>query len=451
MTPEELIQLQRLLASTAPGIGVSPDYANTMRSSAYENEAKQEEQRAAAPMVRPQGLKENAVSGIRAFIEGMAQPKTPFAGMERREDQYQADRATTLAKAKELRQRAIQEQQMGVQAQNRADDVSAREQTFNLQKRSQEFDEEIANRSKPAVRNPGDVYGTTSAQTGAFTKEGEVPHKPPTAVPGNFGGKPMNVEGFAKPQDIIEDLNPESPTFGKIFVRTAEGLQDVTGKVSHYESPAKYSEPFQTFFDPNQGENVLARRSDVPNFSTAPQAPGVLQAQQDAKSAAARVESLGSIYKPEYVGPYAGRYNTLAATGLVPGLSTPQGYTDFSAADAELRNDVIKAITGAQMNKNEEARIANQIPTKNDTPEMWQSKYTRTLRRVQTVQLLKDRQIGLSNFTVDQIDAMIDGKMPMPGSSTTATPPPTGGRGGAGTGGGLVKPGGAVEALLRGK
>lgn len=82
-----------------------------------------------------------------------------------------------------------------------------------------------------------------------------------------------------------------------------------------------------------------------------------------------------------YVGPASGRWETFKQ--VMPGVGTEQQFNSFAAANAALTNDVIRAITGAAVGVQEQARIMAQIPTVNDKPEVWEAKFNETLKNLQ--------------------------------------------------------------------
>lgn len=129
-------------------------------------------------------------------------------------------------------------------------------------------------------------------------------------------------------------------------------------------------------------------------------------------SSIASLRALEDVYRPEYVGPIAGRAQQLGQK--IPGVPVDENAAAFYAASAAVRNAIIKAITGAQMSEPEAKRITSQIPMPQDKPEVWVQKWNQSLVNAQ---ILEDAQ------------RRIQGMPPKPkgDDSTGVTPPPTGG------------------------
>jgi hypothetical protein len=73
-----------------------------------------------------------------------------------------------------------------------------------------------------------------------------------------------------------------------------------------------------------------------------------------------------------YIGPAAGRWNTLQQ--VIPGFKGDPTFAALNTDIATLKNATVRAITGAQMNKDETPRILAQIPTEMDKPEVFMAK-----------------------------------------------------------------------------
>lgn len=100
----------------------------------------------------------------------------------------------------------------------------------------------------------------------------------------------------------------------------------------------------------------------------------------DIETSIAMLDSLGKMYKPEYTGPIAGRAGGVQS---VTGIGLSPGEASFRAATSTFRNQVIKAVTGAQMSEPEAQRIRKQIPEENDPPEVWRAKRQEATRLLQ--------------------------------------------------------------------
>jgi hypothetical protein len=155
-----------------------------------------------------------------------------------------------------------------------------------------------------------------------------------------------------------------------------------------------------------------ARRSAVPE--------GALTAQREYENAHRKIKELGLAYKPEFTGPYQGRYEKSKATGILsylPFLRTPEGYGEFLQLSADLRNSVIKLITGAQMGVQEAQRIIQQIPTEDDKDEIWADKYRKTAENADFMLQMINSRVGQSATTPTQPGPA----QPVPTPSSTDT------------------------------
>jgi hypothetical protein len=92
------------------------------------------------------------------------------------------------------------------------------------------------------------------------------------------------------------------------------------------------------------------------------------------------LEDLETLFKPEFVGPAAGRWLQMKASLPESALTElPPGFADFAAANAAFKNQMIKDITGAQMSEPEARRIMQQIPDVTNRPDVWQARYRQSL------------------------------------------------------------------------
>lgn len=139
----------------------------TAASDQYLKEAADLEKQASMPAPKPKGLKENLVAGARAFLEGLSNPRDPYAMAKRREDQYTMGQQDLVARAKAARQNAAQQQQFGQSATRISQDQD-----------QIDFAKEQANRPQPVSLAPGTQYGSRNPVTGDVTVQGTVPTKP---------------------------------------------------------------------------------------------------------------------------------------------------------------------------------------------------------------------------------------------------------------------------------
>jgi hypothetical protein len=85
-----------------------------------------------------------------------------------------------------------------------------------------------------------------------------------------------------------------------------------------------------------------------------------------------------------WLGPIAGR--AASASIALPGMSVSDNLAQFDATEATLKNEMIRAITGAAMGVEEEKRILSQLPTKNDKPNVWRQKLAVSMANLDRVE-----------------------------------------------------------------
>ncbi len=132
----------------------------------------------------------------------------------------------------------------------------------------------------------------------------------------------------------------------------------------------------QTYYDPNLGQNVTETKSyaEWAAMGARPQAAsaGRLKEIEDTESSLMAIKRLGTSFAPEYVGADD---SLQGMREHVPFIPQNANRSAFRAENAALKSSVIKLITGAQMNQNEEKRILASIPTSDLQPEVWQARH----------------------------------------------------------------------------
>jgi len=170
-----------------------------------------------------------------------------------------------------------------------------------------------------------------------------------------------------------------------------------------------------------------ARRA--PEKPPEPKAPPKLPAAMAATVAAAKtslsgLDTLENMFKPAFVGPVAGRYNQRERNApSVPGMNllpdAPEGFEDFQAETAALKNRVIQAITGAAVGVQEQGRIMGEIPDFTDQPSVWKAKAKATRRNLQE---LMANQIQMGTGAQDTLPDGTTVQINVPGGSSAADP-----------------------------
>ncbi len=92
--------------------------------------------------------------------------------------------------------------------------------------------------------------------------------------------------------------------------------------------------------------------------------------------------NIRSLFDEKFVGPVAGRAGVV---GDLFGTNT-QEQSEFIAATAAFKNQIIKEITGAQMSEVEAKRILKQVPDLNNPPTVWMARWEQSLRNIERLQ-----------------------------------------------------------------
>lgn len=215
------------------------------------------------------------------------------------------------------------------------------------------------------------------------------------------GGTPEDLEMLE--EDIAQD-----PGTGFVERKRIKGIQDLNDYLTQYERPdvkRVREQEFEYKIAPERlkaetaretaraaGEYGLARQALANQGMMGAAAMRAGSGAQKLQSSllervAGAQASLGTLgkmkqqFNPDYVGPAAGRANTLRQ--YIPGISQDPAFAEFKANTDVLTNAVIKAITGAQMSEPEARRIKGQIPSITDPPDVWHAKARATEENLQ--------------------------------------------------------------------
>ena len=118
-------------------------------------------------------------------------------------------------------------------------------------------------------------------------------------------------------------------------------------------------------------------------------------------SGRASIDSLNNIkdlYDKAFVGPLAGRVGKVKD---IFGMNV-QKQSEFYAATAAFKNQVIKEITGAQMSEVEARRIMKQVPDVDDPPTVWAAKWSQSKKNLEILQRRRLEVLKQSNLKVPQ-------------------------------------------------
>lgn len=128
-------------------------------------------------------------------------------------------------------------------------------------------------------------------------------------------------------------------------------------------------------------------------------------------------------FDPAVVGPIASRVANLKQ--YVEGLSDEE-YTKFQGDLAELKNATIRAITGAQLNKDEVPRILAQLPDDRKSPTAFMAQWERVIQRLDQRIGTKEREFGRAGYvqrgqpvSEAELSGILDKKIP---TKKTVTP-----------------------------
>lgn len=104
-----------------------------------------------------------------------------------------------------------------------------------------------------------------------------------------------------------------------------------------------------------------------------------------------QLKELNSLYSKSFVGPIRGR---VPVTVLASLMQLKDGESTFRAGVSTLKSKVIKAITGAQMGREEAQRILAAVPDINDHPAVFQSKLRLMMHNMGELQRLQNSIIS---------------------------------------------------------
>lgn len=135
-----------------------------------------------------------------------------------------------------------------------------------------------------------------------------------------------------------------------------------------------------------------------------------------AQSTLYQLDTIGSMFTPERVGPLKGRYNTMQLA--VAGEMGDTGLAEMQAAISGLKNTVINLRTGAQMSEPEAARILQEVPDFNLPPDVFVARMNRAKAYFGDY-LSKRAKLAFGRTTSADVDAMITGSGVTPAPSHT--------------------------------
>lgn len=250
--------------------------------------------------------------------------------------------------------------------------------------------------------NPGDTVIDESGAVIYQSTKPETAKNPIVVGQGDILVDPTGKQLFANPKPEVA----QPP----MTVGPGASLVDRSGKVL-YNNPKPETEKTEAgsyipLTDP-QGRVIGAWNPKSATFQPIPEEAegarknalpaGTNTQLRDFENSVRKIKELGTAYKPEFVGPYQGRYEASKASGVLsyfPFFQTAEGYPKFAALNADLKNAIIKLITGAQMGREEAQRILQQVPVETDKEDIWAGKYDETLKNAEFLLSVIQKQTG---------------------------------------------------------
>lgn len=177
---------------------------------------------------------------------------------------------------------------------------------------------------------------------------------------------------------------------------------------------APYFTPVQTGngivpFDNRAGQFLWDRRVPLKPGASAE------EALTSAEMVLSDLSNVTQLYDPQWVGPLAGRYNTMRAALVANGDDAPM--IDMMTSVARIGNTVINLRTGKQMNENEAKRIIAEIPGMNEPPVQFVTKLQNVYRYFREWYARRARgAYGMT--TPDDVTKMLQGEVPTVPSHT---------------------------------
>jgi hypothetical protein len=248
ITPEEMELLQKLLfpqQGGAPPISMQPEpqpqpapvdpaAQYNERATRYGTQADELDRQAANPYPQPKGVGEHIVSGLRAGMESFGRWGAPggyYKQEEKRQNDFTAQNASRVARAKSLREQAQQERTEGAAVVQRGISNAHNEKQLgisekqlgvsqgNLTLAQQREQREAAEAKRPKVGNyqPGTQVGATNPDTGVTSF---------TEVPGEKPELDKHVGSYTRSDGKRIDIFQKQTGTGEIYEREGSGVRE---------------------------------------------------------------------------------------------------------------------------------------------------------------------------------------------------------------------------------
>lgn len=213
LTPEALATLQQLAGAQKQQAAPPPDPGAQYQQQAqrYNQQADAADQQAVAPYPQPQGAQQQAVSALRAGMESFGAYGAPggyYGQEELRHQQYATQQQALAARAKELRGSAQQQQDLGQRAQYESGQLAETQRQRDLQQQQFNFTQKQANRPVMQKLTPEEMMIPTDPNTGqAVAPPVTAPAKPVIPSVKYDTGIPVSVIDSDKKEYPIGDPN----------------------------------------------------------------------------------------------------------------------------------------------------------------------------------------------------------------------------------------------------
>lgn len=220
------------------------------------------------------------------------------------------------------------------------------------------------------------------------------------------------VPVFLRTPEQVRQADVDAATRKREDAAAAERLADNERAAAGATEQARHNKVMESIAQ--QNANTAAEHPRTPAKMPAAMAEKVAASQ----TSLAALDRLETLYKDTYIGPVAGRYNQRERSApSIPGMNllpdAPEGFEEFAAETATLKNQIIQAITGAAVGVQEAQRIQAQIPELTDHPKTWKAKAAATRRNLQAL-MANQVQVGtaaepLPNGTTVEINPSAGG------------------------------------------
>lgn len=445
LTPEDLDALRQMNAIN------NPDLAQPYNRQAdtYQQQASDLEQQAATPYPQPQGAKERTISALRAAMESFGRYGAPggYEGAEaRRQGAFANENEGRLTRAKELRNQALQQQELGQRTVQQAGSQRINEGNLDETRKLRGIQEQAEGRLQAEAQQPKVIPGqpgqpyikqTPGQPDEMGTFPGEKPAPALTGIAGEYeyakkGGYTGSFEDYqnadanrkkVQPAATIQVLQAGNSAAG-MDVPVSDALQKATANMI----PSRRAQFAQLVNAQYSRGDVNGTKATIKQAAIEGEPVGVrsqIQGRRELHQALSEIEQLLSGIPQGLI------TGTIEDTARRLGQTTDPNMVKVGSRLLALNQSYRKAITGAQFSQQEGAEYAKLLPGYSNSEPV-------------NMNLIRGLQESIK--TNDNVywsyklgPGWSDFEMGQPAAQQPAS------------GGMNIKPGGAVERLLRGQ